>query len=249
VIDIRLPMLWTPLGETGGKRGVGPNKMYPIHSGGSAGPIIVKKMWNCTIVHSPDGTAGETMVQGTSPANHDLPSGRAHEVYNCIWALIDNKRYPDGDVGDGVAFRLSCQASAAGIHRHHYNCYWRDVPSPIDAMFKEIQSSRNANRENFASLSAFRASGKKTQSVSMYASAAGAFAGSNGTDGHEEHGVQIDPGFVDFANRDYRPTHASVVSGALDVSSSGWPGAGQPHNFKGALDPNGDGSEVGPQNP
>ena len=249
VIDIRLPMLWTPLGETGDKRGVGPNKMFPIHSGGSAGPIIVKKMWNCTIIHSPDGTAGECMVQGTSPANHNIPGGRAHEVYNCIWALIDNKRYPDGSQGDAVAFRLSCQASAAGIHRHDYNCYWRDVPSPIDAMFKQIQSSQNTNRENFASLSAFRASGKKTQSESMYASAAGAFSGSHGTDGHEEHGVEVDPGFVDLANRDYRPTHASVVSGALDVSSSGWPSADQPHNFKGALDPNGDGSEVGPQNP
>jgi hypothetical protein len=83
----------------------------------------------------------------------------------------------------------------------------------------------------------------------MYTSAAGAFSGSHGTVGHEEHGVQVDPGFVDLANRDYRPTHASVVSGALDVSSSGWPGADQPHNFKGALDPNGDGNEVGPQNP
>jgi hypothetical protein len=89
------------------------------------------------------------------------------------------------------------------------------VPNPIDPLFEEIQDSRTVNQKNFTSLADFRSSGKKTISESMYPPAAGAFSGSNGTDGHEAHSVQVDPGFVDLANRDYRPTHASVTSGAL----------------------------------
>jgi hypothetical protein len=88
---------------------------------------------------------------------------------------------------------------------------------------------------DYASLAAFRASAHKTTSLSMY---------TDGTDGHEANGVQVDPGFVNLAALDYRPTHASVITGAKNVTALI---GGSFENWKGALDPAGDGSEVGPR--
>jgi hypothetical protein len=249
VMDCRIPLLWNPLGEGQGRQGVMPNVNSPGHSSGPLGPTYVRKIWNCTIIHAPDTHSHFSISQGPSPGGKTIPGGRAHEVYNCILAVIDNKRYPGHYPNDGVAYHLSCKAADAGINRYDYNCYWRDVPEPVDPLFREIQDSRQTNLEDFASLAAFRASDKASISASMYASAPGAFSGSDGTDGHEEHGVEVDPGFVDPQNRDYRVTHPMVKSGALDLSASGWPGATDPHDFKGAIDPNGAGCTVGPQNP
>ena len=39
------------------------------------------------------------------------------------------------------------------------------------------------------------------------------------------------------------------MSGAKNLTSTGWDGTGTFQNWKGALDPNGSGGEVGPQNP
>jgi Concanavalin A-like lectin/glucanases superfamily len=248
VIDLRYsPMLWCPIGETdSAKRGVKPQRTFPTHNTGSTGTVYIRKMWNCTFIGSPDTPVASILIQGPSPNSHNVPAGRQHEVYNCIFAVIDNKRYPLQSRSDCVAFHLSCQRSTAGVHRYDYNCYFRDVPSSIDPIFKEIQNSLNASAANYTSLADFRGSAHKTTSESMYASGTGGLAAAIGIDGHEEHGVQVDPGFVDLANRDYRPTHASVTSGAIDVSASGWPAATDPHSWKGALDPNGSGTEVGP---
>ncbi len=210
---------------------------------------MVRKLWNCTFVWSPDTHLGSSINLGPSHNAHTIPSGHAHELYNNISAIIDTQRYPYAEVdNDIISFGIGCKYPDAGCYRLDYNCYWKDVPSPNQGFCSNWVDSRNTNAEAFATLAAFRSSGKKTLSEAMYSSIVGAFSSSNGTDGHEEHGVQVDPGFVDIANRDYRPAHPSVTSGHLDVSSSGWPDATAPHSWKGALDPNGNGTEVGPQN-
>lgn len=251
VIDNRIPMLWSVPAQDEHKQGVHVNTTFPTHGAGATGPVQIRKLWNCTFLVSPDPAQGGIPVSlGPSNPGHNVPSGRAHEVYNNIVAMIDNKRYPHKSAAhetDGVACRISVDRSTAGTHRYNYNCYYRDVPSPNRGLVMEAQTSRNQNKEDFANLTAFRSSGKKTTSESMYVSVAGAFSGSNGTDGHEANGVEVNPGFVDLANRDYRPTHSSVTSGHLDVSTSGWPGATDAHSWKGAVDPNGNGSEIGPQ--
>ena len=167
VLDNRIPMLWTPLGESSsGKQGIMPNFSYPIHSGGGVRPSTIRKLYYCTMIHSPDTTAGsDIIIIGTSPANHNVPVGMAHEVFNNIVVVMDNERYTNGN-GDAVAYRLSCKQADAGTHHYDYNCYWRAVP--IRWILKEIQDSRNVNRQSFASLDAFRASGKYALSASMY---------------------------------------------------------------------------------
>jgi hypothetical protein len=239
VMDNRIPMLWTPLAEPSGhKKGILPNMSYPIHSGGSDGPVVVKKLYYCTMIHSPDSTAGdELVILGTNPQNNAVPAGFAHEVFNNIVVVMDNQRYSHSS-GDPAAFRLSCKRADAGIHRYDYNCYWRDVPRPVDNLFKEIQDTRKVNRESFASVNAFRASRKYALSASMY---------SDGTTGHEQHGVEEDPRFVNLGARDYRPTSPGTTNGAKNLTSTGWPGTAIFENWKGALDPSGDGSEVGPR--
>ena len=71
---------------------------------------------------------------------------------------------------------------------------------------------------------------------------------SDGTDGHEADGVQVvTPGWWTSATLDYRPTHP----GRGQRGRGRWPGwigrAGYFEDWKGALDPTGDGSEVGPR--
>jgi hypothetical protein len=77
--------------------------------------------------------------------------------------------------------------------------------------------------------------------------------------GFESVGIQVNPAFVggspgvgayDFATRGaYVPTNNSVKTGAKNLTGLGWPG---PQNsiyqaWRGALDPAGNGSEVGIQ--
>ena len=55
--------------------------------------------------------------------------------------------------------------------------------------------------------------------------------------------------FLDLAARNYRPQSSGAISGAKSLTTLGWPGTGTFENWKGALNPNGDGREVGPQEP
>jgi hypothetical protein len=239
VIDHRLPMLWQAYGTSNTDiKGICPNMLFPHSQDG----YRAFKIYHNTFVVAPNcGKAvGRGPMIGTSDGGHNVPSGMAHEVYNNLVTCISSRKYPDaGSTGDSVASRISCQASTAGIWRLDYNLYFRSFPgTPDEPAFLDMQNSQNSGRSSYASLAAFRASAHKTTSHSMY---------SDGTTGHEQHGVEQDPQFVDHLNRDYRPQSAGAISGAKNLTATGWPGTGTFQNWKGALNPNGDGSEVGPQ--
>ena len=147
-----------------------------------------------TVICSPD-THNRLGHFATHWDGRNLPSG-AHEVWNNIFVVQDTKRYP-GTPHEYLARHISCQQSTAGTWHLDYNCYHRDVPGSIATpFFWNIQDSRNVNRESFDSLALFKGSSKFTLSASMY---------SDGTTGHEQHGVQENPQFVDLDARDYRP--------------------------------------------
>jgi hypothetical protein len=75
---------------------------------------------------------------------------------------------------------------------------------------------------------------------------------------HEQDSAEADPVFSNsnaitqdarfgVPPSDYRPTATGCTSGAIDMTSFGWPSATSYQAWRGALDPNGDGSEVGPR--
>ena len=222
------PLLW------GG--GVHPHVRMPTHTTGSAGPVRPLRIYYSTFIQSPDTENNYPMRMMHGGKN--LTSGN-REHWNNILVLMDNKRYT-GSGGDAVAQHLNVQQSTAGTIRSDYNLYYRDVPSPSTVFFNEIGNSFNSGEQNFASLAAFRASARYTTSAGMY---------TDGTAGHEQHGVQEDPRFVHLAAMDYRPQSNGAKSGAKNLTASGWLGTETFENWKGALDPKGHGNEVGPQNP
>jgi hypothetical protein len=234
-----IPVLWQPYGSNqgGAAQGAGPAPMYSTHSeNGKARKCMYNTFICCADAAKVNSYSN---VMSTMPGGTNVPAGAAHECFNNLVCTIAVRRFPDhATPGDSVSARVSCQASSAGIHRYDYNLYFRQLPgSAVQPFFWEWQNSRGSGRESFTSLADFRASGKKTTSESMY---------SDGTDGHEHHGVQQDPQFRDLANRDFRPQSAGATSGAKNVTGII---GGSFENWKGALNPAGDGNEVGPQNP
>jgi hypothetical protein len=105
------------------------------------------------------------------------------------------------------------------------------------------------NSANFATLAAFKASAHFTQSKDLYAP------------GWENSGIQGDPQFVGgsdaFVNTGrgvapnyYRPQNSAYATGAVNLGSGGL-NLGLPgyvyQAWRGALDPAGDGTEIGPR--
>jgi Concanavalin A-like lectin/glucanases superfamily len=234
VYDGRIPMLWDPGNAC-------PHTRMPEHGVGSNGPVRPFRTYYNTYILSPDSRDRRGL--GIVPQDgRNLPGG-AHAVFNNIFVILDNRRYPTKNAGaaDYVTRHYSTENSAAGTQQFDYNAYHRDIPRPIEtAFFREFQTSQGADREDFATLTAWRASAKYAQSAGMY---------TDGTAGHEHHGVQENPQFRDLSARDYRPQSSGTISGAKHLTATGWPGTGTFQDWKGALDPNGNGSEVGPQNP
>jgi hypothetical protein len=243
IIDCRLPMFFLPTTSAyGGVKGICCNGMF-THSDDNARP---RKMYYNTILVVP--CSGKDLGRGACIATdlagrNIVPSSWQHEVFNNIIWMKSHQRYDSlSNNNDCLVNRMSCQASAAGIHRFDYNLYHRGISGAVTPMFYEIQDSLNVNKQSFTSLVALRASAKFTLSASMY---------SDGTTGHEQHGVEEDPLLVSIPGYgnglDYRPRSSGAISGAKNLTSTGWPATETFKNWKGALDPDGDGSEVGPR--
>jgi hypothetical protein len=170
-----------------------------------------------------------------------------HSVFNNIFVIMSSRRYDNtgaGGNGDQIVAGICCQQSSAGTQRYDYNCYDRSRqagPFATNA-FKDIRYSMANNVSQYASLANFKSNNFSGGSGGHFAQSAGMY--SDGTTGHEQHGVQVDPGFVNLSALDYRPTHASVVSGAKNVTALI---GGVFENWKGALNPSGNGREVGPR--
>ena len=129
------------------------------------------------------------------------------------------------------------------------NCYRRAIPQSFPAFADVLRA--NGTRSNFPSLAAIKNDAAfMSGSTTLYAP------------GFEASGVEVDPGFVggslpiaypghfDFASlSEYRPTNPQVTTGAVSLVGKGWPGPQdsvyQP--WRGALNPDGNGSEVGMQ--
>ncbi len=269
VIDVRLPILWLPYGDTeqGKVNGISPHHMWPHQQDGWR-PM---KFYQNTVIAAGFGEKGVGYGIGIVPGGNrglDVPSDWQHEVYSNILVIYGSRPYrtPNttgkrdwtngASLGDFIVNKLSCLHSAAGTQRYDHNVYSRLITwTPHSPAFLAIQDSNNKNNSNYSSLADFKANvfsggsgGHFARSASMYAAGTGGVFAGDGTAGHEQHGLEVDPGFVDVAALDYRPTHPRVITGAKNLSAAAgtWPGTGN-DGYRGALDPSGDGSEVGPR--
>jgi hypothetical protein len=136
------------------------------------------------------------------------------------------------------------------------NAYWGLRGPGVTAalrLWQDIWSTAQSNGQDFADLSAWKASAKHTASI-----------GRNGyADGWDTNSIQADPLLVGGTpamldgdprgkpSSDWLPTASVYKTGAIDLSPSGlntgWPDTGTYQPWRGALDPNGDGAEVGPR--
>lgn len=250
IIDHRVPILWAGYNFASSTiNGVAMNACFTEHGGTSTGPIKPRDFcYNTIIVSGNDRFDQNTTIEPSPGINTpNITSGLVHSVFNNIFCVMSSRRYDNTEAGgtaDQIVAGICCDQTTAGTQRYDYNCYDRtnQAGTLVTNAFKDMRDSAGVNESQYASLAAFKSNTFSGGSGGHYATSAGMY--SDGTAGHEEHGVQVDPGFVDLAALDYRPTHASVISGAKDVTALI---GGSFEDWKGALDPAGDGSEVGPR--
>ena len=243
VIDHRIPELWAAYNYSSSTvNGVAMNQLFTEHGGSGIKPRNF--CYNTVIMSANDRFDQQTTIEpGPGINNQNITSGLVHSVFNNIFCIRSSRRYDNTEAGgvyDQIVAGICCQQSAAGTHRYDYNCYDRTRqagPFAIPA-FRDVMNSNQSGVHAYGSLSDF----KNGVGGSHYATSASMY--SDGTQGHEQHGVQVDPGFVNLSGLDYRPTHSQVVSGAKNVTSLI---GGSFENFKGALNPSGNGREVGPR--
>ena len=180
-------------------------------------------------------------------------SGDPHESWNNIYVLYN--RHPPG--GDPTTHRHLYE----GMHTDESTKKWlsdgngffvvKDTTVGADSLFKDVRSTAGSSPVRFDSLPAFKAHSYHTASIGNYGYA----------DGMETNSVQGDPDFVgvnveklDIFEQPpsaYRPRANNYKTGAVDLSPTGlnrgWPGLSVYQPWRGALDPDGDGSDVGPR--
>jgi hypothetical protein len=131
-----------------------------------------------------------------------------------------------------------------------YTRYGPGVSGAAQFWNQVYDAARGGAQQNYADLASWRASAVYTNT--------GSTGWNFGSRKLEQDSVQADPRFAD-ANAisedvrfnvppsDYIPAAAAATSGAINITSFGWPGATSYQAWRGALNPAGDGSEVGPR--
>jgi hypothetical protein len=145
--------------------------------------------------------------------------------------------------------------NSSRMYVHDGNGYFKKDLDGLSGgnLFEAIGDTTHPGSNNYASLSAWLGS-------SLFDNSKGAAGYGPGA---EANSIEGDPLFVGgsaiwtadprfgVAPGKYRPTASNYKAGAIDLSSSGlntgWPDSGTYQAWRGALDPNGDGTEIGPR--
>jgi Concanavalin A-like lectin/glucanases superfamily len=242
------------------------NRMYLFHTANRTGHSV------CTVHGSGHGQAireyyNTYVGEAPTPFNQNLGMTRPHVGG---WRnLTNNPNYsfnniftwyvqvPPGGSSPGNRYNAFDFAPTDTQRRwfSNGNGYWGVQGPGVTGAHQFWNSVFPGTREaggavNFANLAAWKASAIYTNT--------GSTGWNFGGRKLEEDSIQADPQFSDSnaitqdarydqPPGDYRPGNAAYQSGAIDITSFGWPGATTYQAWRGALDPNGDGSEIGPR--
>jgi len=256
--DNRIPLLWRSYGENianpndwTGIWGIAPNAFGCHFQDGWR----AYKCYNNTFITC--GFGGKEIGNGIAIAirgdqGENIGAEWEHEVYNNIFMITGSRSYTHPKTvaapfrGDWIVCRYSSAKSVAGTQRYDYNIYCRSVPwTPICPEFVNFQDSKGVNVSHYSNLANYKNNVFSSGSGGHYARSSSMY--SDGTAGHEQHGAEQNPNFVDINGLDYRPRGSSSLTGAKNLTGTGWPGTSVYKPYKGAIDPNGNGSDCGPR--
>ncbi len=227
VIDSSVAMLYgrtDPSGELDDKydgplgTGMATGRAFGMHTKNAITGPDPWKIYNNTLIISQDVDSGGA---GISYRISYYDPNYPHEVYNNIFY----QKY-DNDVNDSwYTFVLRGSRVQDGSQIFDGNLYYREERTrPISSrhhFFGEMVTVYGRSKQNFESLSEFIGSAYQEDTKSYY------------SQGWENSGIEADPQL----NQNYYPVlNSPAASGAIDLSSKGWPGVTD-KIFRGALEP------------
>ncbi len=227
VIDASVTMLYgrsDPSGELDSKydgpfgTGMATGRAFGMHTKNAITGPDPWKIYNNTFIIAQDVDSGGAGISYRIP-NYD--SSYPHEIYN----NIIYQKYSD-DVDDSwYTFVLRGSRVQDGSQIFDGNLYYREERTrPISSrhhFFGEVTTNYGGIKQNFESLAEFIGSAYQEDTKSYYSL------------GWENSGVEADP----LLNQNYYPaSNSPAASGAVDLSSNGWPGV-VGETFRGALVP------------
>lgn len=227
VIDAGAAMLYgrtDPSGELDDKydgpfgTGMATGRAFGMHTKNKITGSDPWKIYNNTLIIAQDVDSGGAGISYRIP---DYDSNHPHEVYN----NIIYQKYSD-DVDDSwYAFVLRSPRVQDGSQIFDGNLYYREERtrsvSSRHHFFGEVATTYGGSKQNFESLAEFIGSAYQEDTKSYY------------SPGWENSGVEANPQL----NQDYYPSsNGPAASGAVDLSSKGWPGV-VGETFRGALAP------------
>jgi hypothetical protein len=220
----------------------GPHNHSPTH--GSTHNSQQQKIYNNTMVWAScagDFGGGICLCHQAGYTDNGDAS-RPHEAYNNLVMIYDKGTHPVR-FGIGQHDEAGFFMSKSGQNEiYDYNHYCRVLGYTPALSAKYLGRDHAGAPNNVGSTYLLSTISSVTSTLGQEA---------HGTE--EEHvgvgssGLAAASPLVDLEGLDFRPKSGSaLVSGAKDLSNTGWPGA-TGNSWRGALDPNGDGTEVGPR--
>jgi hypothetical protein len=220
------------------------------------------KVYNCTIIHAPDGVGRESAPHFAHiHGSKDNGSTVFHEIWNCICCVISADRYAGNGgqawVGpsDYAVSRMITDGASREAHDYlmiHRDCpFHPSTPNAFTNGIIHAFAGNDASPENFSTLAAWKASSKFNASKNIYSP--GFLNSAIVADPQIPSAVRAPASFD--TRRNYRPQNSQAVSAARSATSTsltgesttGWTVAPSP--WMGALDPNGTTMPIGVQNP
>jgi hypothetical protein len=231
--DRRSCMIYTPHGSTGGK---------------------VYHEYQNTYIHThptPYNTGGNLARPMPGYSGGSVPSRRFNSI------IVVYPQVPPGGSSPGDRWQCRDMSPLDPTYKMFFNgnCYWNLLGPGVTGgkvFWSQIYTGNRSAGTNatYATLADWRAS-------ATYNSTSGtgwAFGGRK----MEQDSIEANPAFsdpnaitqdprFDVPPSDYRPTASGCLSGAVNITSLGWPGATSYQAWRGALNPAGDGTEIGPR--
>lgn len=196
-----------------GSPGVGERESIALSSHGAPKAFTwPRKLYYNTIVTGritggPD--VGWALFGATAQPN--LISQAPHEVYNNIFVVLDGR--PGGRDFDATS----------GREIYDGNIYWYyfSLPALVRSPWRLLHMSNGTNHLGIITVSQLRTSQAFIDSQAYYAP------------GWENSGLSLDPQL----DHTYKPQATSCQTGAVDLTTTGWPGTATYEAWRGAINP------------
>ena len=216
---------------------------------GASGRTQPRKVYNNTIIVNGGSNHSAAIPLGHCDGESVNNTASANETYNNILMVYaDNAAWQTGETNkegglkDGIAHGVGLDGTSSEELDHNHYARVLAYATAHSALIGPYYNhpTRVGGPYTFASAAALASSGANLID-----------AEANGTS--EDHtntgvsGMNAAAPLVDLEGLDFRPKSGSApATGAKDLSATGWPGASNAA-WRGALDPSGDGNEIGPR--